>query len=259
MTASRTPSHNATANPPTAEDALAAIALRGDAYAAVLDRHRLDFCCGGRRTLAEACATAGIGAEQIVAELNGSAVSAAAESASRPPPSDWNARPVAELIEHIVGGHHAYTRAALERLDPLVHKVVGRHGGRHPELSRIAAAFFELAAELGPHMTREELVLFPYIRALAGPAGRPPTPPFVTVRNPVRMMMTQHDRAAELLVEIQQASGEFALPEDACVSYTTLYAGLRELRLDLLLHVSLENNVLFPRAVALEDALSAPR
>jgi regulator of cell morphogenesis and NO signaling len=253
MTASRAPCHDSTVEPLTGDSGLAAIALRGDAHAAVLDRHRLDFCCGGRRTLAAACDAAGIDVSQVLTELN---TAAAARSASSQPPSDWNGRPLPEIIDHIVDGHHAYTRAAIARLGPLVEKVGGRHGAGHPELARVAAAFFELAAELGPHMAREEIVLFPYIRGLASPGASRTPPPFQTVRNPVRMMMMQHDRAAELLAEIRAASRDFATPDDACGSYTALYAGLRELRLDLLTHVSLENNILFPRAIALEDTLS---
>jgi regulator of cell morphogenesis and NO signaling len=249
MTASPAPSDGSTAEPLTGDSGLAAIALRGDAHAAVLDRHGLDFCCGGRRTLAEACGAAGVDLAQVLTELS----TAAARSVSFAPPSDWNARPLPEVIDHIVDGHHAYTRAAIARLGPLIEKVTARHGAGHPELARVATAFFDLAAELGPHMAREEIVLFPYIRALASPGARPAPPPFQTVRNPVRMMMMQHDRAAELLAEIRTASRDFATPDDACGSYAALSAGLRELRLDLLAHVSLENNVLFPRAIALED------
>jgi regulator of cell morphogenesis and NO signaling len=160
-----------------------------------------------------------------------------------------------ELIDHIVGIHHVFTRGALARIAPLVNKVVAKHGAQHPELMRISVAFTDLAADLGPHMAREEAVLFPYLRALANPVDPPAAPPFGTVRNPVRMMMMQHDGAAELLAEIQDASGDFALPEGACASYAALYGALKELRLDLLKHVSLENNVLFPRATTLEDAL----
>jgi regulator of cell morphogenesis and NO signaling len=138
-------------------------------------------------------------------------------------------------------------------------KVFARHGEHHPELARVGAALARLAADLRPHMAREENVLFPYIRALASRHDASPTPPFGTVRNPVRMMMQQHDQAAELLSWLRDASGGFTAPPDACASYSALYAGLSELRLDLLAHVSLENNVLFPRAIAIEDRLLAAR
>jgi regulator of cell morphogenesis and NO signaling len=104
-------------------------------------------------------------------------------------------------------------------------------------------------------MAREESVLFPYLRVLADPEQSAPAPGFCTVRNPVRMLMMQHDHAAELLGELQEASHDFTPPADACASYCALYAALADLRLDLLKHVSLENNVLFPCGIALEDAI----
>jgi regulator of cell morphogenesis and NO signaling len=231
-----------------ADMSLAWIALRSDAYAAVLDHFRLDFCCRGNRTLAQACADAGLDVDRVLAELRtqASARAAAAEEI------DWNHRPLAAVIDFIVDTHHAYTRAAFARLRPLIAKVVGRHGQAHPELARVAAAFSELAAELEPHMTREDRVLFPYIRALATPDGAPPAP-FGTVRNPVHRMMREHDRAGELLAEITEATGGLIAPADACASYRAAYAGLADLRIDLLKHVAIENNVLFPRAVVLED------
>jgi regulator of cell morphogenesis and NO signaling len=147
------------------------------------------------------------------------------------------------------GAMRAYS--AIARLGPLVVKVAGKHGDRHPELARVTAAFDELARDMEPHMMKEERVLFPYIRALASPSGAPPAP-FGTIRNPVRMMMSEHDRAAELLAEIAAATADLTPPPDACNSFRVLYAGLAELRLDLMKHVSLENNVLFPQAIALE-------
>lgn len=249
MTPSQAPSPSSTEQPIAADTPTAEIARRSDAHAAILDRHHLDFCCGGRRTLVAACKAAGIDLDAVLIELQ------AAAPRSGQPSIDWNDRPLPELIDHIVYGHHAYTRAAIVRLAPLMEKVVTHHGERHPELARVEAAFVDLVADMGPHMAREEKILFPYIRALANIGDRLGAPPFGTVRNPVRMMMMEHDRAAELLAEIQLASHDLETPPDACGSFAALYAGLRELRLDLLTHVSLENNVLFPRAIVLEDSL----
>jgi regulator of cell morphogenesis and NO signaling len=232
------------------ETALAELALRSDAHAAVLARHHLDFCCGGRKTLSQACAAAGLDVGAVLSELDAELAARAAATTS----PDWSERPLAELADFIVETHHAFTRAAIARITPLLAKVAGKHGERHPELRGIADVFAALATDMEPHMLREERVLFPYIRSLAAPsAAQPPAPPFGTVRNPVRMMMAEHDRAAEQLAAIQDASAGFSAPADACTSYRALYAGLAELHLDLLKHVSLENNVLFPRAVAVED------
>jgi regulator of cell morphogenesis and NO signaling len=235
-------------SPVTADTPLATIAFKSDAHAAVLDRHRLDFCCRGARTLAEACRAEGLDVEAIRGEL-AAVVPADAAGASA---VDWTERSISELIDFIVGTHHAYTRTAIARIAPLLAKVVARHGRSHVELAAAADSFYRLADDMGPHMQREERVLFPYIRALASPEGAPP-PPFGTIKNPVRMMMLEHDRAGQLLASLFAATGGFVTPPDACASYVALYAALAGLRLDLLRHVSLENNVLFPRALALED------
>jgi regulator of cell morphogenesis and NO signaling len=254
---------NSTSTPtesPTLVDELSAdlplsrLALRAPAYAAVLDRHRLDFCCRGGRTLAQACAASGLDATTVLAELR---AQGAARSTAPTSDSNWNERPLGEVIDFIVDTHHAYTRDAIGHITPLLAKVVARHEDIRAKLTRLSLAFAELAAELGPHLMREERVLFPYVRALAGPEGAPP-PPFGTVRNPVRMMMREHDRVAELLAQIADASDGFVVPAGACVSYRALYAALAELRLDLLAHLSIENNVLFPRALILEDRQTRP-
>ena len=236
------------------ETALAEIALRSDAHATVLARHRLDFCCGGRKTLSQACAAAGLDVRAVLTELEAE-MSARAAATTGP---DWQARPLDELADFIVETHHAFTRTAIARITPLLTKVLAKHGDRHPELLRVATVFAALAAEMEPHMLREERVLFPYIRSLArNMAGHPPLPPFGTVRNPVRMMMAEHDRAADQLADIQEATNDFSAPSDACTSFRALYGALAELRMDLMKHVSLENNVLFPRAVAVEDSRRA--
>jgi regulator of cell morphogenesis and NO signaling len=243
----QTPS--ATNSPPTPETTLSAIALRSDAHATVLDRYKLDFCFRGSRSLEEACRGAGLDVDRVLAELTAAAI---ARQEARSADVDWRRTPD-ELVDYIVSTHHDYTRAAFARLGPLVAKVARKHGDRHPELARVAATYGVLAADLGPHMMKEERVLFPYIRALGVP-GVAPTAPFGTVRNPVQMMMREHDRAGELLAALAGATADFSPPEDACASFRALYVALAELRLDLLKHISLENNVLFPQAVALENA-----
>jgi regulator of cell morphogenesis and NO signaling len=237
-----------TTAPVTADTSLAAIALHSDARAAVLDRHRLDFCCGGARTLSQACHADGLDVDVVLAEL---AAAAPREALAASGPA-FTQRPVPELIDFVVGTHHTYTRTAVSRIAPLLAKVVARHGQHHAELATVAELFYALAEDLGPHLLREERVLFPYIRALASPEGAPPAP-FGTVRNPVRMMMMEHDRVGQFLAGLQDATDAFVAPTDACASYVALYAALAELRFDLLRHVSLENNVLFPRALVLED------
>jgi regulator of cell morphogenesis and NO signaling len=250
------PSTESTSSSVTADTALAAIALRSDAHAAILARHRLDFCCAGRRTLSQACVASGLDVTAVLAELDAEVRARAAAAVLDGP--NWSERPLAEVVDFVVNTHHAFTRAAVARITPLMAKVAGKHGDRHGELVKIAGAFASLAADMEAHMVREERVLFPYVRSLALAASGPPaSPPFGTVKNPVRMMMAEHDGAAELLAQLQEATGDFTAPADACTSYRALYAALAELRLDLMRHVSLENNVLFPRAIDLEQCRQA--
>ena len=119
--------------PPTPETTLSAIALRSDAHATVLDRYKLDFCCRGSRSLQEACRGAGLDVDRVLAELTAEAT---AREEARSTGVDWQARTPDELIDFIVSTHHDYTRAAFARLAPLVAKVAGKHGDRHPELPR---------------------------------------------------------------------------------------------------------------------------
>ncbi|HEX2658953.1 MAG TPA: iron-sulfur cluster repair di-iron protein [Polyangia bacterium] len=239
------PSPSVDPSPLSPHTTLAAIALRGNASTAILDRHHLDFCCRGHRTLAEACLEDGVDLAALLAELaQGGAPDRVAV--------DWSRRSLADLIDFIVATHHAYTREAIARIRTLLAKVVAKHGSAHVELALVAPTFGHLAADLEPHMQREERVLFPYIKALES-AVAPPVPPFGTVRNPVRMMMREHDRAGELLEHLVQTTCDFRPPSDACGSFRALYAALAEFRLDLMRHVALENALLFPRAVALEE------
>ena len=169
---------------------------------------------------------------------------------------DWQTSSQAELIAHIVQKHHVFTREELERLDALLAKVCGVHGQNHPELFHIQDQFGKLRGELEPHMLKEERVLFPYIVQMeeAAVANQPlPSPPFGTVRNPVRVMMAEHDAAGYILGRMREASSDYAVPADGCISYKTLYSALAALEVDLHQHIHLENNILFPRAAELED------
>jgi regulator of cell morphogenesis and NO signaling len=136
-------------------------------------------------------------------------------------------------------------------------KVARVHGDNHPELLELKTAFDELSADLMPHMMKEETILFPYIDRMARNAARgllPPIPPFGTVQHPVRMMMAEHDVAGEILRKMRQLSNDFTTPPDACPSFTGLYFRLADLERDLHEHIHLENNILFPKAVRMEEA-----
>ncbi|HXG65208.1 MAG TPA: iron-sulfur cluster repair di-iron protein [Blastocatellia bacterium] len=213
----------------------------------------IDYCCGGGKPLAEACASVGISEKEFSRLLEAAANCYADKEGFK----DWEAETLASLTEYIVSKHHVFTREELDRVEPLLAKVRSVHGERHPELLSIQKLFTALKAELFPHMSKEEQVLFPYVRSLEeAVASREPAPlPFFgTVRNPVRMMMMEHDAAGEILRNMRELSDDYAVPADACISFQTLYQALEGLEADLHQHIHLENNILFPRAVELEGA-----
>lgn len=217
----------------------------------VFQKLKIDFCCGGARPIAEACAAVGVELETVGALL--------AEEAARGTAADgrdFTQTTLAELIRHILDTHHVYTREELERLGFLVAKVTAKHAEAHPEMFAVGTLFQRLAADLAPHLFKEEQVLFPYVLRLEEAARRGgPTPfaPFGTVENPVRMMMSEHDTAGDLLRELRAATRDYTVPPDTCMSFRALYEGLEAFEKDLHQHIHLENNILFPRAVELEE------
>ena len=226
---------------------LAAIVLDDPAAARVLEGHRLDYCCGGQRTLADACAELDLDPALVLADLD------AVDHAS---PADWASLGPAALVDHLEATHHRCLHDELPRLAVLVAKVAGVHGARHPELHEVQAAFTALRLDLEPHLMKEERILFPMVRELAA-AAEAPTFHCGTLANPIRMMLLEHDRAGELLAALRGFTGDYEPPADGCASYEALYRGLAELEADTHLHVHKENNVLFPAVLALEAALAA--
>jgi regulator of cell morphogenesis and NO signaling len=208
----------------------------------------IDYCCGGSRSLAEACAQASISVDEVMDRLEKSA--AAREQAGSA--ENWFGRPLSDLVSHINAKHHSLVRQECPRIEALVAKVVGVHGKNHPELQEIQQVFAVLATELSVHLMKEEQILFPYLIRLEESfvAGEPAPPAmFGTVMNPVRMMMHEHDTAGDALRSLRSLTGNYEAPEDACISYRTLYRALQEFEADLHQHIHLENNILFPRAV----------
>ncbi len=214
--------------------------------APTLERFGLDYCCGGGRSLADACAAAGLDLDEAIRELS------AFEGPAEPAP--WIGLSATELADHIESTHHAYLRDALARLDALVDRVVGAHRGTHPELLDVQRVFGELRTDLEPHLMKEERMLFPMIRAL-DTADTVPEFHCGSVRNPIAVMCSEHDRAGELLAELRGLTDAWSVPGDGCASYDALYSGLAELEADTHMHIHKENNLLFPAAVALERRL----
>jgi len=232
--------------PQLATTTLGDIVSRDFRAGAIFDRYGLDYCCGGARTLAEGCQTRGVSVERVVSDLE------ALDPDTREKP-DRN--PVA-LIDRIVSHHHTYVRAAIPAIQRHLAQVIAAHGARHPELPFVDARFLKLSTDLSLHMVKEERVLFPYVRALAEAVsqGTPPPPDmFGTVQNPIRMMEIEHQDAGEDVQTLRDLTHGYTPPADACTTYSMVLRELAAFEKDLHVHVHLENNVLFPKAVELEE------
>ncbi|HEY7171036.1 MAG TPA: iron-sulfur cluster repair di-iron protein [Vicinamibacterales bacterium] len=218
--------------------------------AVVFEQFGIDFCCGGRRSFADACREAAADPELVRRALDALPVERPDDG------SDLRQWPVDRLIEHVVSTHHAYVRAAALGIAHHLAKLVTVHGERHPELARIAEAFEQLSHELQQHMMKEEHVLFPYIRELGDGGWREGRPsPFGSVENPIRMMEKEHRAAGDEMHLLRLLTSGYTPPDDACTTYRVCFAELAQFERDLHRHVHLENNVLFPKAVELERRL----
>lgn len=210
----------------------------------VFESWKIDYCCGGKTPLPEAVEAAGKSVEAFVEELEKLSTGS---SEGR----DWQKDTLTEMSAAIVSTYHAFTREELATFQPLAAKVHSVHGDRRPELAEVKKLVGELSGDMLPHMLKEEQVLFPYVEQME--KGQPTTPFFGTVRNPVRMMMLEHDRVGELLARLREITEEFTPPESACFSYRELYRRLAEFETLTHEHIHVENNLYFPRAIALED------
>ncbi len=234
------------------QQTVAEIALQQPQAAAVFEKLGIDYCCNGRKSLAAACAAAGIDVSKVTDQLSN--VFGGEQAGTEA--TDWSRQALAALISHIVEKHHTYCRKECARLAPLLEKVIAKHGELHPELREIRTECEALVNELSLHMMKEERMLFPYIARLEESAanGLPlPQAPFGSVQNPVRMMIQEHDAAGHLVKEIRRLTNDFTAPSDACTSFKALYQGFEAFEADLHQHIHLENNLLFPRAIRLED------
>lgn len=213
--------------------------------ARVLESFGLDYCCGGRQSLLDACRARGLAVDDVATEL---------DRVGPETTPDWVAMDPSALVDHLERTHHRYLHRELPRLDALAEKVATAHGGRHPELLDVLADVKDLRDDLEPHLAKEEKVLFPMIRelcngdaAVAFHCG--------TLGNPISVMLIEHDRAGALLEQLRERTDGYVVPTDGCASYRALYEGLAELEADTHLHVHKENNLLFPAVLELESAI----
>jgi regulator of cell morphogenesis and NO signaling len=228
------------------------IAIDNPAAVRVFESLGIDYCCGGKRILRDACERAGVSVERALDLL------AAVKEDSTADTCNWGGESAQELIRHIVGRHHNYVRSETPRLMTMLEKVVSRHGQAHPELASIRDLFKALTEELSVHMHKEESVLFPYFEQMESSVARGAAPApavFGSVEMPISRMLADHDGAGELLAKIRTLSMEYQAPDSACPTYRALYHGLEEFERDLHHHVHLENNILFPRALHMEQGI----
>lgn len=231
------------------------IALEAPLSTKVFENYKIDYCCGGHRPFLDACRTAGADAENVLREIND------VLATETPTELDWiKDASLSRLIDYIVGKHHAYTEYEIKNLTPLMAKVADRHGASHAELYAMEELFIELCNDLAPHLLKEERMLFPYIKELEDfqiERAEIPRSCFGTVRNPVSVMLREHDTAGEILRSLREVSRDYEVPEGACPSYTALLTRLEAFEKDLHQHIHLENNILFPRAIELENEIFA--
>ena len=203
------------------------------AAAQVFYRHGLDFCCGGKQSLGQACAAAGLNADAILGEIG------EAQAEGNDADVRWDARPLEELIDHIVQRYHVPLRSEIPRLIDLARKVEQVHAAKADCPAGLADLLVQVRAAVESHLDKEEQILFPLI---AGGRGQ-------TAHMPVQVMMQEHEDHGRNLSRIREITNNRSVPEDACATWRELYRALGQLERDLMDHISLENNILFPRAL----------
>lgn len=213
------------------------IVTRFPSLAVELERHGLDYCCHGLRTLAAAAGEAGLDAQAVASELSAARVDE--------PAAPWATLGPLELVEHIESVHHRYLWAELPRISALVDKIVIVHGDRHPELREVQRLYALLRADLEPHLMNEEDVVFPMIRHLIGTSHQASPHP-ANIDAQLSTLASEHETVGGLLEELRSITDGYQPPADGCATYAACYRALGELEADTHLHVHKESNVLFP-------------
>ena len=220
--------------------------------ARVFDQHKIDYCCKGDRTLKDACAGAMVDEAFLVTKLKKVLETFDSDSGyfEQMAPDD--------LCNYIVEHHHKYINDNIPFIQQKLQKLCDVHGDNHKELFEIKKLFDQSAGNLSMHMKKEELMLFPYIKRLVrsrSEGKKIETPNFGSIRNPVSVMMAEHQEEGERFEHIAELTGDFTVPPDGCNTYRVGYQSLRDFKNDLHRHIHLENNILFQRAAELEVAV----
>lgn len=217
----------------------------------IFKKHGIDFCCGGNITIEKACAKKNV--NQLILEKELSEVDVVKDLIE-----DYDKWELDFLMIYIENVHHTYVRESLPIISQYANKVAKVHGHHYEEVVIINQLFHEVANELISHLQKEEQVLFPFIKQLVTAkkeGSKNITPPFGTVNNPINMMEHEHENAGDVFKEIARLTNNYTTPAEACNTFKALYAKLEEFEQDLHQHIHLENNILHPKAIELEQEL----
>ena len=220
--------------------------------ASVFKKYSIDFCCQGNRTIQEACEKKNIDTKKVLEDL------VAIMEAKSESTTDYQSWPLDLLADYIEKKHHRYVQEKTLEIQPYLDKICKVHGERHPELLKIKEEFNASAGELAAHMKKEELILFPFIRKMTKAKlenAKVDAAHFGTVKNPIQMMMSEHTVEGNRFMKIEELTNNYTPPQDACNTYRVSFALLKEFEQDLHLHIHLENNILFPKAIEIEKEL----
>jgi regulator of cell morphogenesis and NO signaling len=218
--------------------------------ASIFNTYGIDFCCKGHRTIEEVCDKNGIDSNELLDKLK------TVINSKKDQTIDYKSWPLDLLVEYIEKKHHRYIEEKTPILRQFLEKLCKVHGERHPELFEIKDLFLGCSGELASHMKKEELILFPFIKKMMKAKlenNGLQSPPFGTVENPIAMMMEEHDNEGERFRKIAELTNNYMPPADACNTYKVTFAMLQEFEQDLHVHIHLENNILFPEAIKLEE------
>lgn len=225
-----------------------ALVTENPGRARVLEKYNLDYCCGGKKLLTEACIEKGLDFSTISDEI------LAYDAAHSAQGTDWATAPLAQLADHITKVHHGYLKEELPRIEYLADRVLNAHGAKYGHLAELNQVVHSLSAELQHHTNKEDNVLFPWIKRLEIATSAADIDGS-SVSGPISVMMAEHDDAGEALTRIKELTDNYTPPVDTCNTHRVFLSTLQELEADLHTHIHKENSILFPRAIAREEEL----
>lgn len=217
------------------------------ARACIMEAYGIDYCCGGKATLEDACLKKGLSVDEVVDKL------LAADLKEQIAAIDWTKAKLEDLVDHIVSTYHQPLRQELARVALLSEKVARVHGDKHPEMTKVRDVFSHFRAQLELHMQKEEMILFPGIVSMEKTGSPQIFGCGGGIEHPIEMMSQEHDEAGEALCTLRQLTHDYTPPEDACSSFKVLLYSLAQIESEMHQHVHKENNILFPRALALRE------